>query len=96
MIEQIIDQVIENPTEENKQIFLKELNLLEYSLLVEAETHPKKTTEYFRTRTKAFSVRPEYAKVILKKWTEKFKTTEGCPLKYEDTLNIPFRQIKLP
>ena len=45
-------------------------------------------------RTQAFSVRPECAKMLLGKWVAKFGSTDGCPLKYEDTLNIPFRQIK--
>jgi hypothetical protein len=94
MIEQIIDQVIQDPTENNKELFLTELNKLEHSLLLEAENYNNKSTEYFKTRTKAFSIRPQYAKMILNKWVAKFKTTQGCPLKYEDTLNIPFRQIK--
>lgn len=92
----IIDIVVENPTEENKKDFMRSLNALEYSTLEEAESYQKKSKEYFETRTKAFSIRSECAKIILSKWISKFGSTEGCPLKYEDTLNIPFRQIQRP
>jgi hypothetical protein len=92
---ELIDLVIENPTEENKNTFLTSLNELEYSILASAEDFPKKSPEYFQIRTQAFSIRPEYARMLLRKWVAKFGSTDGCPLKYEDTLNIPFRQIKL-
>ena len=92
---ELIDLVVENPTEENKQTLLASLSALEYSTLVAAEELPRKTPEYFQMRTQAFSVRPECAKMLLRKWVAKFGSTNGCPLKYEDTLNIPFRQIKL-
>lgn len=93
---EMIDFLVENPTEDNKNSFLFSLMQLEYSTLEEAETYPKKSREYFQTRTEAFSIRPEYAKILLCKWVSKYGSTEGCPLKYEDTLNIPFRQIKKP
>ena len=96
MIEELIDLVVEHPTEANKKEFEAQLNLLEYSLLVESENFPKKSQEYFNARTKAFSVRPTYAKIMLNKWVSKYKSTDGCPVKYEMTLNIPFRQIKEP
>lgn len=91
---ELIDSVIENPTEENKNNFLTSLSALEYSTLVAAEELPRKSREYFQMRTQAFSVRPECARMLLRKWVAKFGSTDGCPLKYEDTLNIPFRQIK--
>jgi hypothetical protein len=91
---ELIDLVVENPTEENKQTFLASLSALEHSTLAAAEELPRKTPEYFQMRTQAFSVRPECAKMLLGKWVAKFGSTDGCPLKYEDTLNIPFRQIK--
>lgn len=96
MIEELIDLVVNSPTEENKKQFEIELNALEYSLLIEAENLPNKSQEYFDSRRKAFSVRPEYAKIMLNKWVSKYKSTDGCPVKYEMTLNIPFRQIKEP
>lgn len=92
----MIDFLVENPTEDNKTSFLFSLMQLEYSKLEEAETHPKKSRQYFQARTEAFSVRPEYARILVGKWVSKYGSTEGCPLKYEDTLNIPFRQIKKP
>ncbi|MEN9301765.1 MAG: hypothetical protein RL264_194 [Bacteroidota bacterium] len=96
MIEELIDLVVNDPTENNKNQFEVQLNSLEYSLLVEAENFPKKSQEYFDCRRKAFSVRPEYAKIMLNKWVSKYKSTNGCPVNYEMTLNIPFRQIKKP
>ena len=91
---ELIDSVIKNPTEENKNNFLTSLNELEHSTLASAEDLPKKSSEYFQMRTKAFSIRSECARMLLRKWVAKFGSTDGCPLKYEDTLNIPFRQIK--
>lgn len=96
MIEKLIDDVVSNPTDDKKNEFLNCIQQLEYSLLVDAESLPFKSREYFDKRTEAFSVRGKYAKIILKKWIAKFNSTEGCPLKYEDTLNIPFRSIKKP
>lgn len=94
MIETIIDLVVESPTEENKIKFEQAINLLECSLIQEAELMPYKSQEYFNKRKEAFSIRPEYAKMMLNKWVAKFGSTDGCPVKYESTLNIPFRQIK--
>lgn len=92
----MIDLLVDSPTEENKKAFLFSLMQLEHSTIEKAEKYPKKSREYFQTRTEAFSIRPEYAKMLLRKWVSKYGSTEGCPLKYEDTLNIPFRQIKKP
>lgn len=96
MIEKLIDEVVQYPTDDKKNEFLKVLNQLEYSLLEDAENLPFKSREYFDKRTEAFSVRSKYAKIMLARWIEKNNTTQGCPLKYEDTLNIPFRSIKKP
>lgn len=96
MIDQIITTLIENPTEENKTKFERELNILEYSTLQEAESFPPKSREYFQKRTEAFAIRPNCAKMVLSKWVSKFGSTQGCPMTYEMTLNIPFRQIKKP
>lgn len=96
MIENLIETVINDPTDQNKNTFLRKLNELEYSLLQQAETFPYKSSEYFNKRAEAFSVRGKYAKMLLAQWVNKFNSTEGCPLKYEDTLNIPFRSIKSP
>ena len=96
MIEHIIEDLIQNPSEENKSKLEKELNTLEYDTLKEAESFPKKSREYFEKRTEAFSIRSKYAKMILAKWVSKFGSTQGCPVTYEMTLNIPFRQIKKP
>lgn len=94
MIDTLIDLVVNEPTEKNKLEFENAINLLEHSLIREAELLPHKSQEYFNKRTEAFSVRPEYSKMMLNKWVSKYGSTDGCPVKYEATLNIPFRQIK--
>lgn len=94
MIEKLIDLVVTNPTEKNKLEFEKAINLLENSLIEEAQFLPPKSQEYFNKRTEAFNVRLTYSKLMLNKWVSKYGSTNGCPVKYESTLNIPFRQIK--
>ena len=96
MIEDTIENLIKTPSQENKDKFEKELNTLEYETLEKAESFPKKSREYFEKRTEAFSIRSKYAKMVLAKWVSKFGSTQGCPVTYEMTLNIPFRQIKVP
>jgi hypothetical protein len=95
-IDQIIEEAIENPTEENVIKYREEINNLEYQTLIEAENFPKKTQEYFNKRSEAFSLQGKYASVVLRKWVEKYKTSNGCFCSYRETLNIPFREIKQP
>ena len=91
-----IQNLIQNPTEENKEQFLKELNKAEYKLLVDAEDFPFKSQEYFNKRAEAFALRGKVAAKLLQAWVSVYGSTEGCPLKYADTLNIPFRSIGVP
>lgn len=95
-LQQLINQVVENPTDDNKQEYLKELNLLEISILKEAEKYKPKTQEYFSIRQEAFATRGKYAKMFLNQWVSKYGTTNGAPHSYENTLNIPFRSIASP
>jgi hypothetical protein len=96
MIKDLIEDLIQNPTEESKENYLKFVNEIEYSLLEDAETFPFKSQEYFDKRREAFSYRRECAMMVIQKWVGKYKTTEGCVVSYADTLNIPFQQIKIP
>lgn len=95
-IKEVIQKVLDDPTEENKQFYLKFINHKEYSLLLEAEEKPFKSKEYFHKRTEAFACRRESAMVLIREWVKKYNTSEGCPVTYADTLNIPFRDIKVP
>ena len=95
-LEEILEEVVNNPTEENKKDYLDNLNKFEYSILIEAEKYPPKSPEYFEFRKMAFACRGKYARMMLPKWVSKYGKTQGCPHKYEDTLNIPFRSISLP
>jgi hypothetical protein len=96
MIQDFIKNLVENPTEENKQNYLKFVNEIEYSLLEDAETLPFKSHEYFEKRKQAFAYRRECAIILLKDWISTHGSTENCPVSYADTLNVPFQQIKTP
>lgn len=95
-LDKLIKFVVENPTEENKEEYLHLLNILEYSILEESQKYKENTPEHFNIRKEAFAIRPKYAKLMLNLWVSNYKTTSGCPHEYQDTLSIPFRQIKKP
>lgn len=92
-IDQIIEETIENPTEQNILKYNQEISKIEHQILIEAENLPKKTQLYFNKRSEAFSIRSKYASIVLKKWVIKYKTSQGCFCSYRETLNIPFREI---
>lgn len=94
MLEEIIDTVVENPTEENKEQYFIILNQEERRLLEEAYEEQPKTREFFEKRSKAFSIRRESAAKLINRWLKKHNSMEGCPVSYRDTLNIPFQEIK--
>lgn len=96
MIENLIQDLVKNPTEENALNYLEFVNEMEYSLLEDAETFPFKSQEYFNKRTEAFSYRRDCAKMLLNSWVATYGSTLNCPVSYADTLNIPFQQIKVP
>ena len=84
MIDKLITDIVESPSENNKNEYEDAVNCLEYDLAMQGD------------KVKAFSVRRDYAIKMLNQWVSKYKTTEGCPVSYADTLNIPFRTIKKP
>lgn len=96
MIEKLIETLVENPTEENKENYLNFVSITEYSFLEDAETLPFKSQEYFDKRTEAFSYRRKCAMMLIHKWVAKYGTLENCIVSYADTLNIPFQTIKVP
>lgn len=92
-VSQLISKTLETPTEDNKQEYLNQLNILEIMIIEEANKYKPKTPEHFKIRQEAFATRGKYAKMFLNQWVPKYGTTNGAPHKYEDTLNIPFRSI---
>lgn len=96
MTRDLIKNLVDSPTEENKSLYLKEVNKIEYQLLEDVEHYPKKSKDYFSKRTEAFSFRRNSAMTLIREWVKKYKTTQGCPVNYADTLNIPFQSIKIP
>lgn len=96
MIEDLISELVESPTEDNKQKYLDHINKIEYDLLVESDQLPFKSREYYEKRIEAFSYRRESAMKLINSWISKYGTSENCVVSYADTLNIPFQQIKKP
>jgi hypothetical protein len=96
MIQDLIETLVRTPTEENKHNYLSFVNLVEYTLLQEAETFPHKSQEYFNKRKEAFAYRRNCAMMLLNSWVSVYGTSQGCPVSYADTLIIPFQQIKAP
>lgn len=95
-MKKLIDDLVKNPSDSNKENYLRSVNQKEYSLLQEAEKFPFRSQEYFNKRTEAFSYRRECAKMLLSEWISVYGSTNGCVVSYADTLNIPFQQIKPP
>lgn len=90
----MIEELVNNPSEENVKNYFKHVLDVENQLLKESITLPYKSREYFDKRIEAFSYRRDCAKTLLTAWVAKYGSTENCPVKYVDTLNIPFQQIK--
>lgn len=96
MIEEYIENLVKEPSDENKQKFLDFITEVEFSLLEDASTLVPKSPEFFEKRREAFAYRRECAKILLNRWVSEYGSTNGCPLTYADTLIIPFQQIKPP
>jgi hypothetical protein len=94
MIESIISELVESPSEDNKQKYLEHIAETEYALLVESNELTFKSREYYDKRIEAFSYRRESAMRLISAWVSKYGTSENCVISYADTLNIPFREIK--
>lgn len=94
MIESLINQIVENPTEELKELYNKTISKTEYQLLEKSTQYPFKSQEYFNKRREAFSYRKECAIKMINSWVKKYGTSENCPVKYSDTLIIPFQKIE--
>lgn len=80
--EELIQQVIENPSQENKNLYEDYVSCLEYDLI-------QKNKQY-----EAYTIRSKCATQMLREWIKVYGTSEGCPASYQDTLNIPFRLEK--
>jgi hypothetical protein len=96
MIEELIETLVKEPTEENKEKYIGFVNSMKYSLLQDAYAFPPKSQEYFDKRREAFAYQGKCAKMLLNSWVATYGSTENCPMKYMDTLNIPFQEIKVP
>ena len=68
MITELIQSVIDNPTEDNIQLYRSHIDKMEYSLLEDAEQFPPKSQEFFSKRTEAFSYRRESSMKMVTAW----------------------------
>jgi hypothetical protein len=96
MIQELIQNLVNDPTEENKENYFQFVNHQEYSLLEDAHALPPKSWESFDKRKEAFAFRRNCAIMLLNCWVATHGSSENCPVSYADTLNIPFQQIKVP
>lgn len=94
MLEEIINLVVKNPTDENKEKYFTVLNQEEHRLLKEAYELPPKSQEFFNQRSRAFTLRRDSAFRLINRWLKEHDSMENCPVSYRDTLNIPFQEIK--
>lgn len=94
MIEQIISDLVKVPNEENKKKYFDYVLKKEHDLIEESTNVPYKSSEYFNKRKEAFAVRRNYATNLITEWVKVYGTVNDCPVKYVDTLNIPFKEIK--
>lgn len=96
MIDELIQNLLDNPSEENKEKYNTYVNQVEYSILLESYRYSAKSQEHFDKKREAFAYRRECAKIVLNKWVAKYGSTENSPVSYADTLIIPFQEIKNP
>jgi hypothetical protein len=95
-IQNKLNEFLEDSTEELKEKYEEWISKVEYEILQKSSECEYKSKEWFDFRREAFSTRGEIAKKFLPMWIEKYGSTKNCPVQYQDTLNIPFKQIKEP
>jgi hypothetical protein len=95
-IEAKLQEFLESPSDNLALDYEEWISKLEYSILTTSSEVEFKSKEWFDIRTKAFSIRKKTAMMLLPMWISKYGSTKGCPVQYQDTLNIPFKQIKEP
>lgn len=95
-IEAKLQEFLESPSDNLKQDYEEWISKLEYDVLATSLEVKSKSREWFDIRTNAFSIRKKAAMMLLSMWIKEYGSTEGCPVQYQDTLNIPFKQIKEP
>ena len=77
-LNELIDSVIQNPSNENKKLYEDYVSRLEYDLILGNK------------RSEAFTIRGKCAAQMIREWIKVYGSTEGCIVSYTDTLNRPF------
>jgi hypothetical protein len=83
--------------EESKFLIPSEINGIKPTLTKNAIRLDKDGNVFYvpqRLRSKAFMYKKTVAAKMITAWLKKHESTENCPNTYQDTLNIPFQQIK--
>lgn len=80
--EELIQLIIQDPSEENKNLYNDYIEKFEYDLILQNK------------QSEAYTIRGKCAGQILREWIKVYGSSEGCPASYQDTLNIPFRLEK--
>lgn len=95
-IEAKLQEFLESPSDALNQNYEDWITDIECSILSKCNDVEYKSKEWFDIRTNAFSIRKKVAMMLLPMWINKYGSTQGCPVQYQETLNIPFKQIKEP
>jgi hypothetical protein len=95
-IETKLQEFLQSPFDNLKQNYEEWISLLEYDILSKCNEVEYKSREWFDIRINAFSIRKKAAMIMLLMWIDKYGSTVNCPVQYQNTLNIPFKQIKEP
>ena len=83
--------------EESKFLIPSEINGIKPTLTKNATRLDSDGNIFYvphKLRSKAFMYKKTTAMKMISVWVQKYGTTENCPNTYQDTLNIPFQQIK--
>jgi len=95
-IETKLQEFLESPSDTLKQTYEEWISQVEYNILSSCNDVEYKSKEWFDIRTNAFLIRKKVAMIFLPMWIKHYGSTKDCPVQYQDTLNIPFKQIKEP
>ena len=83
--------------EESKFLIPSEINGIKPTLTKNATRLDSDGNIFYvpqRLRSKSFMYKKIAAMKMINAWVAKYGTTENCPNSYQETLNIPFQQIK--
>lgn len=87
---------LDDTSDNLKEKYENWISNLEYITITKTSDVEYKSREWFDIRRDAFSIRKKAAAKLIPLWIHKYGSLHNCPVEYQDTLNIPFKQIKEP